>query len=129
MNGRRAILACAAVVCTMTGVLSPRAGQADTWSYTLHEPRAGQQANLCRERGEALRLARIFERQGPRPGYEALTQSPQCRTRVVTFTPRAVLRRVIISEGAPGEYAVSFVEVRTAGGETAYLVTTRRVRP
>ena len=72
-------------------------------------------------------IADVFRRFGPRPGYAALTQSPQCATRVASFTPKAVVTRVIISKGEPGEYVVSFVRVLTAEGNVEYLVTTREV--
>ena len=44
-----------------------------------------------------------------------------------SFTPRSILMTVTISKGEPGEYSVRFVEVKNAGGDTLYLVTTRDV--
>jgi hypothetical protein len=110
-------------------VLPARPLAAQAWYYTIDEERPEQQANFCAEREEALLVAEVFRRFGPRPGYAALSQSPKCSTRVDTFTPKEVVTQVVISEGEPGEYTVSFLEVLTSRGEIEYLVTTREIRP
>ena len=77
----------------------------------------------------ARKVADVFEEFGPRPGYGALQGTDQCWVAVESFTPEAVLRQVTVAEGKPNEYRVSFVRTRLANGETAYLVTTREVKP
>lgn len=101
---------------------------AEPWHYSIDRQRTNQQANFCLDEEEAMLVAEVFRRFGPRPGYAALSQSPHCATRVASFTPKAVVARVVISEGEPGEYIVSFVRVRIAEGGVEYLVTTREVR-
>jgi len=120
--GARALLGVLIAACCVS-----RAAPAEPWHYTLDEQRAEQQANFCRARSEMFRLARVFSEEGPRPGFAALTQSPVCVRKVQSFTPTAVLTRVVIEEGEPGEYTVTFAEVVTAAGVTEFLVTTRRV--
>ena len=95
--------------------------------YIIDQPREKQQANFCTSRQSIEEIAGIFDRLGPRPGYTALSASPDCFIAVHTFTPRRVLAVVTISEGKPGEYMVRFVEVENAFGDTMYLVTTRGV--
>ena len=100
----------------------------EPWYYTLGEEKAKQQANLCSTEQSVLELALVFEQQGPRPGYVALEQAHECSTRVQTFTPLALVKRVSIKTGDGGQYVVSFVKVKTSNGATKYLVTTRDVR-
>ena len=95
--------------------------------YTLDQPREKQQANFCASRESIEEIAGIFDRLGPRPGYAALSASPDCFIAVHTFTPRRLVTVVTISEGKPGEYTVRFVEVENDIGEVIYLVTTRDV--
>jgi hypothetical protein len=95
--------------------------------YTIDQPREKQQANFCASRESIEEIAGIFDRLGPRPGYAALSASPDCFIGVHTFTPRRVLVVVTISEGKPGEYMVRFVEVENDSGDVIYLVTTRDV--
>ncbi|NIR30546.1 MAG: hypothetical protein GWN84_14800 [Gammaproteobacteria bacterium] len=108
--------------------IAPQPTPAEPWHYTIDQPRINQQANFCLEKTEAMLVAEVFRRFGPRPGYAALSQSSACARRVASFTPKAVVARVIISEGEAGEYIVSFVRVLTADGNVEYLVTTRDVR-
>ncbi len=77
---------------------------------------------------ESLRIAEVFVDRGARAGFSALDESIECRLRVETFMPEALLREVVISQGEPGEYTVRFVRVRLDVGETLFLVTTRAVR-
>jgi hypothetical protein len=100
----------------------------EPWYYTLGKEKAGQQANLCSTEQSVLELALVFEQQGPRPGYAALDRAHECSTRVQTFTPLALVKRVPIKTGDGGHYVVSFVKVKTSQGATEYLVTTRDVR-
>ncbi len=95
--------------------------------YTIDQAREMQQANFCASRESIQEIADVFDRFGPRPGYAALSASPDCFIAVHTFTPRRILAAVTISEGQPGEYMVRFVEVENAFGDVIYLVTTRDV--
>lgn len=106
-------------------VLLPMPSVADG-GYTLGHPRVGQQANFCLDEATALAVADVFREQGARPGYVALSQSPDCRLKVLDFTPRVILTRVEI-EG-DDRYWLNFVEVDLAGGGYGVLVTTREVR-
>lgn len=108
--------------------VAPQRAHAEPWHYTIDQVRSNQQANFCLEEAEVMLIAEVFRRFGARPGYAALSQSPQCLTRVASFTPKAIVTRVTISKGKPGEYIVSFVEVLTSEGKVEYLVTTREVR-
>jgi len=99
------------------------------WHYTIDRPREAQQANFCDSLKSIEEIADIFERFGPRTGYAALSNSPDCATGVRSFTPRKVVTTVTVAKGKPGEYKVWFVEVENAGGDTLYLVTTRAVAP
>lgn len=100
----------------------------EPWYYTLGKEKARQQANLCTTEQSVLELALVFEQRGPRAGYAALDRAHECSTRVQTFTPLALVRRVPIKTGDGGRYVVSFVKVKTSRGATEYLVTTRDVR-
>ena len=108
----------------MIWVLFPSLSVAD--GYTFGEPRVGQQANFCLDEVTALAVAEVFREQGARPGYAALSQSPDCRLKVLDFTPRTMLTRIEI-EG-DDRYWVNFVAVDLAGGGRSVLVTTREVR-
>lgn len=103
------------------------AAVAGDWHYTVDQPREEQQANFCASARDIEELAGIFTRYGARPGYAALSASPNCKVAVDTFTPRKVLTAVTISKGMPGEYRIRFVEVENERGEVMYLVTTRDV--
>lgn len=100
----------------------------EPWYYTLGKEKERQQANLCSTVQSVLELALVFEQQGPRPGYAALDRAHECSTRVQTFTPLALVKRVPIKTGDGGQYVVSFVKVKTSQGAIEYLVTTRDVR-
>ena len=99
------------------------------WHYTIDHPREEQQANFCDSRRSVEEIAAVFERFGPRTGYAALSNAPDCATGVRSFTPRKIVTTVTVAKGKPGEYKVWFVEVENAGGDTLYLVTTRAVAP
>ncbi len=108
--------------------LAPVAVLADeSWHYTLGEPVSARQANFCADTDEVLRLAAVFQRRGPRPGYTALSQSEKCAVKVQAFTPEEVVTRVTIEQGRPIEYTVTFFKARTAAGLTEYVMTTRAV--
>ncbi len=98
-----------------------------SWHYTLGEPVSPRQASFCADAEEALRLASVFQRRGPRPGYAALSQSEKCALKVQAFTPQEVVSRVTIEKGKPIEYTVTFFKARTAAGLTEYVMTTRAV--
>ena len=95
--------------------------------YTIDQAREKQQANFCESRESIEEIAGIFDRLGPRPGYAALSASPDCFVAVHTFTSRKIMTIVTISKGKPGEYRVRFVEVENNFGDVIYLVTTRDV--
>jgi hypothetical protein len=97
------------------------------WGYVIGQPRENQQANFCTTRESIAEIARIFDRFGPRTGYAALSASPDCTLAVHSFTPRALLASVTISDGQPGAYPLNFVDVETHHGKRLYLVTTRAV--
>jgi hypothetical protein len=98
------------------------------WHYKLGQMKSNQQVNLCTEEQDVIRLAKIFENEGARPGYAALTQTNSCSMRMASFTPVKIVRQVMIEQGDAAKYAVSFVKVRTLQGDTQYLVTTRQVK-
>lgn len=106
----------------------PLATVAADWSYGVGEERRAQQASLCADEASARLVAEVFRREGPRPGYEALVETPGCRSRVATFTPSRVIDEVRIAVDEGDSYVVHFVEVDFAGGGRGYLVTTRPVR-
>ena len=103
-------------------------GGEQSWHYVIGESRVGQQGNFCLTEEDTLEIAHIFEKFSPRTGYSALANSPNCGTRIESFTPQRVVKRITVAEGKPAEYRLSFVEVITADGDTRYLVTTREVR-
>lgn len=103
-------------------------GRERPWRYAIGEPRVGQQGNFCLTEKDMLEIAWIFEKFSPRAGYAALANAPNCSTRIESFTPRRVVKRITIAAGEPAEYLLSFVEVVTAEGAIRYLVTTREVR-
>ena len=111
----------------MFGWSSLAAAADSDWYYTIDQPREKQQANFCHSKNSIEEIAGIFDRFGPRPGYAALSASPDCGIAVHSFTPRRVLATVTISKGEPGEYMVRFVEVENDHGDVTYLVTTRNV--
>ena len=100
---------------------------AETWGYRLDEAYPPRQANFCEQRGSALEVADIFERYGPRTGFSALSNAPQCSTRVHAITPRALLRQVRVPLESGGEYIVNFIQVQAEDGSEPVLVTTRRL--
>lgn len=113
----------------MLGAVSVLAdGDQHPWYYAVGTQRSAQQANFCLQQELALELARTFEQQGPRAGYAALDQAPECTIRVQSFTPLRVIKRVPITTGNGGQYTVTIVEIQTASGAREYLVTTREVR-
>ncbi len=118
---------CAAIVLGPVSLCADLHAQ-EPWYYTLGKEKVKQQVNLCSTEQSVLELALVFEQQGPRAGYAALDRAYECSTRVQTFTPLALVKRVPIKTGDGGQYVVSFVRVKTSGGATEYLVTTRDVR-
>jgi len=106
---------------------SPAAADSTVWHYRIGEPTPERQVNSCSDRAEVERLARIFDQQGPRPGYAALSGSPACRLAPLAFTPRQRLMSVPVYEDGVLMYTVHFLRVETRAGATAYVLTTRRV--
>ncbi len=98
------------------------------WHYKLGQLKSNQHVNLCTEKQDVIRLAKIFKNEGARPGYAALTQTNGCSIRIASFTPVKIVRQVMIEPDDVTKYAVSFVEVRTVQGDVQYLVTTRQVK-
>lgn len=102
---------------------------AEIWFYTLGEMRANQQGNFCATRGEVTEIANIFRKYGVRPGFSALSASPDCEMRVDSFTPMEIVEEVdVITKGAEHEYTISFIRVEIHGGGDSFLITTREVR-
>ena len=105
------------------------AAAAEIWYYTLGEERANQQGNFCSSRGDVVEIASIFRKYGVRPGFSALSSSPNCEMRVDTFTPLEIVETVdVATKGAEHEYTISFLRVEVLGGGDSFLVTTREVR-
>lgn len=126
--GGLATVSAAAIALSLGLGGAPRPAVAGDWVYVIDQARAGQQGNFCDSRREALEVARAFELKGPRHGYEALSETDGCSTDVITFTPREIIKEVVIAKGKKDEYKVRFVRVETDAGATRYMVTTRDVR-
>lgn len=109
---------------------SPHFSAADeNWFYTLGELRANQQGNFCTTHGEAIEIANIFRKYGVRPGFSALSNSPECELRVDSFTPLEIIEEIdIVAKDADYEYTISFIRVQIHGRSDSVLVTTREVR-
>lgn len=105
------------------------AGGEGGWYYTLGEVRENQQGNFCTGPEDVAELASIFRKYGVRPGFAALSNSPNCAMRVSTFTPHEIVEVVEIAKGEPNEYRIRFIRVEVHGAGPSYLVTTRDVRP
>lgn len=101
----------------------------DAWGYRLGEAVATRQANFCDTAEAAMEIAAIFERFGPRTGFSALANSPQCSTRIHAVTPRSLLRQVPVPLESGGQYTISFIQVQADNGSEPVLVTTRRLIP
>ncbi|MFQ5759977.1 MAG: hypothetical protein ACE5HM_03270 [Acidiferrobacterales bacterium] len=112
----------------VTVVIATESMAQGPWHYKLGQLKSNQQVNLCTEKQDVIRLAKIFENEGARPGYAALTQTNSCSMRMASFTPIKIVRQVMIKQGDVAKYAVSFVKVRTMQGDVQYLVTTRQVK-
>ena len=105
------------------------AAAAEIWYYTLGEERVNQQGNFCSSRGDIVEIANIFRKYGVRPGFSALSSSPNCEMRVDTFTPLEIIEEIdIVTRGAEHEYTISFLRVEVIGGGDSFLITTREVR-
>ncbi len=115
-----------ALSCLTTGATAT-AGSED-WYYTLGEQRQNQQGNFCLTQEDVSELAAIFRKYGVRPGFAALSNSPNCGLRVNTFTPREVIEEVQIKKGDENIYTIRFLRVEMKGGDHEFLVTTRDVR-
>ena len=109
-------------------VIATEAMAQGPWHYKLGQLKSNQQVNLCTEEQDVIRLAKIFQDDGPRPGYAALSQANSCSMRIASFTPVKIMKQVVIEEDDLAKYAVSFVKVRTMQGDVQYLVTTRQVK-
>lgn len=116
------------ILLLLAAVTAQAEGERDSWYYALGTQRSTQQADFCLQEKLALDVARIFEQQGAKAGYEALEQAADCTIRVQSFTPLRVIKRVPIATRDGGQYTVKIVEIRTAGGAREYLITTREVR-
>lgn len=121
----------AAVLIALGGVVGPQPASAagETWHYTLGEVRENQQGNFCTGPADVVELANIFRKYGVRPGFAALSHSPNCEIRVSTFTPYEVVEVVEVAQGKPNEYKIRFIRVEVHGGVQSYLITTRDVMP
>ena len=103
------------------------AGGAD-WYYTLGEQRENQQGNFCLTEEDASELANIFRKYGVRPGFAALSGSPNCGMRVNTFTPHEVVEIIQVKQGDENKYTIRFLRVEMEDGDRRFLITTRDVR-
>lgn len=114
-----------ATALVVVAALAQESKAAGPWYYTIGQQKNNQQANFCPKKTTVIELARIFETEGPRPGYAALDR--KCSTSIESFTPEKIIRQVTISTAGRNRYTVSFVRVQTIRGNTQYLVTTRDV--
>jgi len=112
----------------ITIVIATQSMAQGLWHYKLGQLKSNQQVNLCAEKPDAIRLAKIFRNEGARPGYAALTQTIGCSMRIASFTPVKIVRQVMIEPNGVAKYAVSFVKVRMVQGDVQSLVTTRQVK-
>jgi hypothetical protein len=108
-------------------VIATEAMAQGPWHYKLGQLKSNQQVNLCTKKKDVTRIAQVFENEGPRPGYAALSQANSCSMRIASFTPVKIVRQVVIEQDHLAKYAVSFVKVRTMQGDVQYLVTARQV--
>lgn len=118
------------VIAGLMGFLHPPGAWAASheWYYTIGEVRSNQQGNFCLTRADVVELAGIFRKYGVRPGFAALSSSPNCRLSVDTFTPREVVEEVdVTTRSGKNEYTISFIRVEMAAGQDLFLVTTRNV--
>lgn len=106
-------------------VLAQQSNAQRPWHYTIGEQKINQQANFCLKKKAVYELARIFEKEGARPGYTALDR--KCSTKIESFTLEKIIRQVTIATSAGDQYTISFVKVQTIRGDIQYLVTTRDV--
>lgn len=129
MRRRRTTPAC--ILLALASVLATGPGMAsgEIWHYTLGEIRVNQQGNFCEGADDVTELAGIFRKYGVLPGFSALSHSPNCETRVSSFTPHEIIEEVVIERGKPNEYVIRFLRVEIYGGGLSYLVTTRNVMP
>jgi hypothetical protein len=112
----------------ITIVMATQSVAQGPWHYKLGQLKSNQQVNLCTEKRDVIRLVKIFENEGARPGYAALTQTNSCSMRVASFIPVKIVRQVMIEPDGVAKYTVSFVKVRMMQGDVQYLVTTRQVK-
>ncbi len=98
------------------------------WYYTLGEQRENQQGNFCLTEEDASELANIFRKYGVRPGFAALSGSPNCGMRVHTFTPHEIVEEIHIKKGSENYYTIRFLRVEMEDGDHRFLVTTRHVQ-
>ena len=117
------------LACAALGVTPVRIANAEPWSYALGEEKDRQQANFCRGAEAIEAVAGVFEELGARPGFAALSKSPDCELSIETFTPVRIVKQVTLAKGTPDEYVLSFVEVKTRSGKERFLVTSRGVEP
>ena len=99
---------------------------AQPWGYRVGEAGEPRQANFCDNSDAALEIAQIFDRFGARTGFSALSNAPQCATRVHTVTPESLLRQVEIKLEGGSSYVVNFIQVQAEDGSRPVLITTRR---
>lgn len=121
----------AAVLIALGGVIGPQLASAvdAAWHYTLGEIRENQQGNFCAGLDDVAELANIFRKYGVLPGFSALSNSPNCETRISSFTPHEIVEKIEIEKGKPNAYVIRFLRVETRGGGAEYLITTRDVMP
>ena len=124
--GLRFITALLLLLCLGFGTRATAGGE--DWYYTLGEQRENQQGNFCLTEEDVSELAAIFRKYGVRPGFAALSGSPNCGMRVNTFTPREVMEIIQIKQGDENKYTLRFLRVELEGGDRQFLVTTRDVR-
>ena len=126
-RGLRAPKVPASVLAALLSGIGVQALATQPWGYKIGTEKRAQQANFCATSDAVEELSTIFAKFGPRTGYTALSELPECTIALETFTPVRIAKRVTVSEGTPDEYVLSFVEVRTHTGERRYLVTSRGV--
>ena len=123
---RRPVLCLLALICCADVHAGGSEPAAQPWGYRVGEAGEPRQANFCDNSDAALEIAQIFDRFGARTGFSALSNAPQCATRVLTVTPESLLRQVEVKLESGSSYVVNFIQVQAEDGSRPVLITTRR---
>lgn len=98
----------------------------NTWQYTIGQMVEKQQVTVCQSRGIVETIADTFQSQGPRAGYALLSQAPECRIEVLSFTPNRIAEKFSVQTKSSA-YTIHFIEITAADDTIHFLFTTRAV--